>query len=182
MEEVTFCSSYSTVGNGRVRFVFPLFKMLYMYPKPREPLPNFTLWDKTIHSECCFLLNPVAPPPHPPSLSTPPPPPSTPTTPTNSLTYSDLHTEKQNKTELVFIGYGKVISVYVYVCWEIMLIYIYMWASALCTFYNNPAPLNGSMQFHYCTLVTREPEQTTLLFWSAACGVTPHGLHTADRR
>ena len=49
-------------------------------------------------------------------------------------------------------------------------------------FYNNPAPLNGSMQFHYCTLVTREPEQTTLLFWSAACGVTPHGLHTADRR
>ena len=57
-----------------------------------------------------------------------------------------------------------------------------MWASALCTFYNNPAPLNGSMQFHYCTLVTREPEQTTLLFWSAACGVTPHGLHTADRR
>ena len=31
-------------------------------------------------------------------------------------------------------------------------------------FYNNPAPLNGSMQFHYCTLVTREPEQTTLLF------------------
>ena len=49
-------------------------------------------------------------------------------------------------------------------------------------FYNNPAPLNGSMQFHYCTLVTREPEQTTLLFWSAACGVTPHGLHTANRR
>ena len=31
-------------------------------------------------------------------------------------------------------------------------------------FYNNPALLNGSMQFHYCTLVTREPEQTTLLF------------------
>ena len=31
-------------------------------------------------------------------------------------------------------------------------------------FYNNPAPLNGLMQFHYCTLVTREPEQTTLLF------------------
>ena len=58
----------------------------------------------------------------------------------------------------------------------------WMWASALCTFYTNPAPLNGSMQFHYCTLVTREPEQTTLLFWSAACGVTPHGLHTADRR
>ena len=29
-------------------------------------------------------------------------------------------------------------------------------------FYNNPTPLNGSMQFHYCTLVTREPEQTTL--------------------
>ena len=58
----------------------------------------------------------------------------------------------------------------------------HVWASALCTFYNNPAPLNGSMQFHYCTLVTREPEQTTLLFWSAACGVTPHGLHTADRR
>ena len=59
---------------------------------------------------------------------------------------------------------------------------IHLWASALCTFYNNPAPLNGSMQFHYCTLVTREPEQTTLLFWSAACGVMPQGLHTADRR
>ena len=39
------------------------------------------------------------------------------------VSFSD--TEKQNKTELVFIGYGKVISVYVYVCWEIMLIYIY---------------------------------------------------------
>ena len=57
-----------------------------------------------------------------------------------------------------------------------------MWASALCTFYNNPAPLNGSMQFHYCTLVTQEQEQMMLLFWSAACGVTPHGLHTADRQ
>ena len=55
-------------------------------------------------------------------------------------------------------------------------------SSRVVRFYNNPAPLNGSMQFHYCTLVTREPEQTTLLFWSAACGVTPHGLHTADRR
>jgi len=63
------------------------------------------------------------------------------------------------------------------------LFFFLVWASALCTFYNNPAPLNGSMQFHYCTLVTsRELEQTTLLFWSAACGVTPHGLHTADRR
>ena len=31
-------------------------------------------------------------------------------------------------------------------------------------------------------LVTQEPEQTTLLFWSTACSVTPHGLHTADRR
>ena len=50
--------------------------------------------------------------------------------------------------------------------------FFHVWASALCTFYNNPAPLNGSMQFHYCTLVTWEPEQTTLLFWSAACGVT----------
>ena len=38
---------------------------------------------------------------------------------------------------------------------------------SLYTFYNNPTPLNGSMQFHYCTdtvIVTREPEQTTLLF------------------
>ena len=65
--------------------------------------------------------------------------------------------------------------------------YIYMWASALCIcFYINPALLNGSTQFHllyyYCVLVTREPEQMTLLFWSAARGVMPHGLHTADRR
>ena len=31
-------------------------------------------------------------------------------------------------------------------------IYIYMWASALCIcFYINPALLNGSTQFHYCT-------------------------------
>ena len=67
-------------------------------------------------------------------------------------------------------------------CWILIKRALKVWASALCTFYNNPAPLNGSMQFHYCTLVTREPEQTTLLFWSAACGVTPHGLHTADRR
>ena len=48
-------------------------------------------------------------------------------------------------------------------------------------FYSNPAPVNRSTQFHYCT-VTREPEQTTLLFWSAACSVTPRGLHTAERR
>ena len=56
---------------------------------------------------------------------------------------------------------------------------------SLYMFYNNPAPLNGSTQFHYCTdtvIVTQEPEQTTLLFWSAACGVTPHGLHAADQR
>ena len=41
--------------------------------------------------------------------------------------------------------------IYIYVC-VCVYIYIYMWASALCIcFYINPALLNGSTQFHYCT-------------------------------
>ena len=44
-----------------------------------------------------------------------------------------------------------------------------------------PPRLSDSCNFITVLLVTREPEQTTLLFWSAACCVTPHGLHTADR-
>ena len=89
---------------------------------------------------------------------------------------------------LVWLDCERLFCVYVFRLWTPTpqpspLFFFLVWASALCTFYNNPAPLNGSMQFHYCTLVTsREPEQTTLLFWSATCGVTPHGLHTADRR
>ena len=43
-------------------------------------------------------------------------------------------------------------TIYIYICEQVLFV----------RFYNNPAPLNGSMQFHYCTLVTREPEQTTL--------------------
>ena len=42
--------------------------------------------------------------------------------------------------------------IYIYICEQVLFV----------RFYNNPAPLNGSMQFHYCTLVTREPEQTML--------------------
>ena len=45
-----------------------------------------------------------------------------------------------------------------------------------------PPRLTDQCNFITVLIVTREPEQTTLLFWSAACGVTPHGLHTADRR
>ena len=48
----------------------------------------------------------------------------------------------------------RMINVHYYYCEQVLFV----------RFYNNPAPLNGSMQFHYCTLVTREPEQTTLLF------------------
>ena len=45
-----------------------------------------------------------------------------------------------------------------------------------------PPCLTDQRNFITVLIVTREPEQTTLLFWSAACGVTPHGLYTADRR
>ena len=45
-----------------------------------------------------------------------------------------------------------------------------------------PPRLSDSCNFITVLLVTREPELTTLLFWSAACSVTPHVLHTADRR
>ena len=45
-----------------------------------------------------------------------------------------------------------------------------------------PPRLTDPCSFITVLLVTREPEQTTLLFWSATCSVTPHGLHTADRR
>ena len=44
-----------------------------------------------------------------------------------------------------------------------------------------PPRLMDQRNFITVLIVTREPEQT-LLFRSAACGVTPHGLHTADRR
>ena len=45
-----------------------------------------------------------------------------------------------------------------------------------------PPWLSDPCNFITVLLVTWEPEQTTLLFWSVACGVTPHGLHTADRQ
>ena len=45
-----------------------------------------------------------------------------------------------------------------------------------------PPRLSDPCNFITVLLVTREPEQTALLFCSAACSVTPHGLHTADRR
>ena len=51
---------------------------------------------------------------------------------------------------------------------------------SLYMFYNNPAPLNGSTQFHYCTdgnPGTRADDAFVL-----KCGVTLHGLHIADRR
>ena len=50
-----------------------------------------------------------------------------------------------------------------------------------------PPCLTDQCNFITVLIVTREPEQMTLLFWSAACGITPteltpHDLHTADRR
>ena len=45
-----------------------------------------------------------------------------------------------------------------------------------------PPRLSDPRNFITVPLVIREPEQTTLLFWSIACSVTPLGLHTADRR
>ena len=45
-----------------------------------------------------------------------------------------------------------------------------------------PSRLSDPCNFITVLLVTREPEQTTLLFWSATCCVTPHGLHTANWR
>ena len=110
---------------------------------------------------------------------------------TNTLSSTITKLIKTSKTSNKSYSYSLLICInkmythdlfYLQQEWEAWLAPVYMWASALCTFYNNPAPLNGSMQFHNWTLVTREPEQTTLLFWSAACAVTPHGLHTADRR
>ena len=45
-----------------------------------------------------------------------------------------------------------------------------------------PPHLTDQCNFITVLIVTREPEQTMLLFWSAACDVMPLGLHTADRR
>ena len=60
---------------------------------------------------------------------------------------------------------------------------LYLWASVLCIrFTIIPPRLTDQCNFITVLIVTREPEQTTLLFWSAACGVTPHGLHTANRQ
>ena len=71
------------------------------------------------------------------------------------------------------------------IVWQnfIVYIYIYMWASALCIrFTIIPPRLTDQCNFITVLIVTREPEQTMLLFWSAACGITPHGLHAANRR
>ena len=66
---------------------------------------------------------------------------------------------------------------------KITLLLLLLWASALCIrFTIIPPRLTDQRSFITVLIVTREPEQTTLLFWSAACGVTPQGLHTADRR
>ena len=43
-----------------------------------------------------------------------------------------------------------------------------------------PPQLSDSCNFITVLLVTWEPEQTTLLFWSTVYSITPHGLHTAD--
>ena len=39
-----------------------------------------------------------------------------------------------------------------------------------------PSRLSDSCNFLTVLIVTRQPEQTTLLFWSAACGVTRYAL------
>ena len=64
-------------------------------------------------------------------------------------------------------------------CW------VYLWASALCICSTIIPPcLTDQCNFITVLIVTREPEQTTLLFWSAASGVTPHGFTqlTGDSR
>ena len=63
----------------------------------------------------------------------------------------------------------------------------YVWASALCIrFYGNPAPVTDPSNDIPVPLVTRQPEQTTLFFRSAACsvGLTSHGFTqpTGDSR
>ena len=58
-----------------------------------------------------------------------------------------------------------------------------MSASALCIrFYNNPAPLNGSMQFHYCTDSNPGTGADDAFVLKRGVWRTPHGLHTDDRR
>ena len=55
-------------------------------------------------------------------------------------------------------------------------IYIYMWASALCIrFTIIPPRLTDQCNFITILLVTREPEQTTLLFWSHMAFTQPTG-------
>ena len=67
----------------------------------------------------------------------------------------------------------------------VIIIIIIIWnvvsKCTLYTFYNNPAPVNRSMQFDYCT-VSNPGTGADDAFVGAACSVTPHGLHTADRR
>ena len=59
----------------------------------------------------------------------------------------------------------------IYICEQVLFVYV----STLI-----PPCLTDQRNFITVLIVTREPEQKTLLFWSAACGVTPHGLYTAD--
>ena len=59
-----------------------------------------------------------------------------------------------------------------YICEQVLFVYI---LTAI------PPWLSDSCNFITVPLVTQELEQMMLLFWSVACSVTPHGLHTADR-
>ena len=63
-----------------------------------------------------------------------------------------------------------IVIVYCLQCEHVLFVYVFTLI---------PPRLSDPCNFITVLLVTREPEQTTLLFWSAACGVTPHGLHTA---
>ena len=57
----------------------------------------------------------------------------------------------------------------------------HLWASALCTrFYGNPAPLLyiHAVSLNNIAIVNREPEKTTLLFWSGARSAWRHTTFT----
>ena len=61
-----------------------------------------------------------------------------------------------------------------FICEQVLFIYVF---TAV------PPRLSDPCNFITVGLLLGELEQTTLLFWSTACSVTPHGLiHTADRR
>ena len=70
-----------------------------------------------------------------------------------------------------FCQWGLICHWFSFLCEQVLFVYVFTLI---------PPHLTDQRNFITVRIVTREPEQTTLLFWSAACGVTPQP--TGDSR